>query len=133
MEYEKKCAVWCGAGCTQEAYDRAVREAADLAEIMNEGLDDSAWCPNVWENMGWYYSVNNGDYSISPGTRFSHIIPNWEIDGYWCYYKRGGFKSTRGDTPQEALGKMVEQVLDEVAKLEEIKNIALNMQKKLDS
>lgn len=55
------CSPSCGGGkfCTKEQYDLAVERSNKLAADLGEG-----WEPHVWENLGWHYSVHNGDIKI---------------------------------------------------------------------
>ncbi len=48
----RRCATWCGRGCTEEEYQQAIRSSHALAKRMGKG-----WKPNVWENLGWHYAV----------------------------------------------------------------------------
>ncbi len=48
----KRCAKWCGSGCTEEAYQKATRDAEVLAKQLGDG-----WKPRVWENMGWHFEA----------------------------------------------------------------------------
>jgi hypothetical protein len=56
QEGKKRCSPACGGGCTQAQYERAVSDADKLVKRL--GPD---WCPRVWENLGWHYSVISPD------------------------------------------------------------------------
>lgn len=49
------CAPACGLGCTWLAFKRVTRAAEALARRLGKG-----WEPEVWENLGWHYSVTRG-------------------------------------------------------------------------
>ncbi len=49
---KKRCASWCGHGCTEEQYQKAVRRGAALAKQLGK-----RWKPRVWENLGWHFSA----------------------------------------------------------------------------
>jgi len=49
------CSPLCGGDCKRADYDKAVRESAKLAKRLGPG-----WKPNVWENLGWFWQVENG-------------------------------------------------------------------------
>lgn len=48
----KRCAPWCGHGCTDEQYQKAVRQGDALAKQLGKG-----WKSRVWENMGWHFAA----------------------------------------------------------------------------
>lgn len=74
------CAPRCGAKCKKAAYDRAVKEAGELAAKMGDG-----WEPRVFENMGWHYSVRKGVAEIYARKTTVGIEADWEVKGYCCY------------------------------------------------
>lgn len=45
----RRCAEWCGRGCTKAEHDKAVRIARALVRQLGPG-----WRPRVWENLGWH-------------------------------------------------------------------------------
>lgn len=57
------CSPRCGGGrfCRREWFDMATRKAEELARRMGDG-----WTPDVWENLGWHYSVRKGTARIYP-------------------------------------------------------------------
>lgn len=48
----KKCARWCGRGCTQAEYETAKKAGAALAARLG-----ATWKARVWENLGWHFSA----------------------------------------------------------------------------
>lgn len=65
------CAPTCGHHCLRSDYDKALRLARSTAKKMTEqtGVE---WKPNVWENLGWHWSIQNGHadiYRTSDGFR----------------------------------------------------------------
>lgn len=55
------CSPACGGGCTKSAHDKALADAAALAERLGAG-----WTPHVWENLGWHWDVRKGVATIRP-------------------------------------------------------------------
>ncbi len=53
------CSPACGAGCKKKAYDRAKNSADRLANRLGHG-----WVPEVFENLGWHYSVSKGHATV---------------------------------------------------------------------
>ena len=49
----KYCSPACGAGCTFEDYQSAMKAAKDTVAMMKSGK----WKPRVHENMGWYAGI----------------------------------------------------------------------------
>ncbi len=49
---KKRCASWCGHGCTEQQYQTAVRHGAALAKQLGK-----KWKSRVWENMGWHFAA----------------------------------------------------------------------------
>jgi hypothetical protein len=64
------CSPSCGANCTWVAYQTAVAAAEKLAATMGVG-----WEANVWENLGWFYSVSKGVATIHPNIN-RNLYPN---------------------------------------------------------
>lgn len=56
----------CGLGCTRVAHEDAIKRADDLCVLLGNG-----WEPQVWDNLGWHYCVNNdaAGICISPSHR----------------------------------------------------------------
>lgn len=48
------CAPACGSGCTWDAHQKAVRDAARLAKECGPG-----YTPRVNENLGWHFSATH--------------------------------------------------------------------------
>lgn len=98
---EVYCSPSCGFKCTKRAYDRAVKEAAELAARMGDG-----WEARVWENWGWNYKAVKGLASVSPTmTKGSSIRGDWIVGGYSCYFNtRSKQFIAKADAPEDALG-----------------------------
>lgn len=54
------CAPRCGLRCKWIWYENACASANDLCKALGEG-----WKPRVWENLGWYYTVSRGKFTVS--------------------------------------------------------------------
>lgn len=57
------CSPACGAGCTREAFERAMTLSERLAKECESKLGGT-WKPRVHENLGWHWSV------VQEGTNF---------------------------------------------------------------
>ncbi|KKL25037.1 hypothetical protein LCGC14_2409320 [marine sediment metagenome] len=101
------CAPACGRGCTAREHDLAEAKAEVLARALGPG-----WEPEVWENLGWHYSVQSPckRLSVSPslGSFMAFLGEPGGIGGRW---------SAHGETPQEAIKAVIAVA---VAEYEEI-------------
>lgn len=103
------CSPWCGAKCTKAAFEDSTAKADALCAQMGAG-----WKPRVWENMGWYYSIQKGCVTIrQDGDRYSAWIePRLEAAGrtmvQFIEY---------ADTPEDALGFATQAARTHVARL----------------
>ena len=86
------CSPACGMGCTRADYEAALHDGAALAKQMGPG-----WIPDVWENLGWYYSVTKGVVVIHP-----HIFRG-QLLSYTAYFNSIKQLTAQGGTPEEAL------------------------------
>lgn len=67
---KKKCAKWCGRGCTEEEYLEAKRDARALCKKLGPG-----WRSRVWENMGWHFNAVKGNiHVIQSGDEYSTLM-----------------------------------------------------------
>ena len=55
MSEKKKCAKWCGRGCTEREWKEAVKAGRALAKACGPG-----WKARIHENLGWHYSAQYG-------------------------------------------------------------------------
>ena len=96
---KKKCAKWCGGGCTQAQYDAAIVAAKVLSTSLGYG-----WKPRVWENLGWHYCAvsRNGFVKVHP-------FFDWRVKKVTSYTAfigdivGGGRYTGDGDTPEKAI------------------------------
>jgi hypothetical protein len=58
------CAPACGGGCTKAAFQKATREASQVAKRLGEG-----WAPHLNENLGWYWTVRKGPLQVSASSK----------------------------------------------------------------
>src|SRR5271170_7592802 len=109
------CSPACGARCRQAAYDRAKVESAALAKRLGQG-----WQPVVWENMGWYWSVEKCGLSLRQTYRGSTIIGDYRlISRYTCYFNNDVRQVvTDGRTPESPIEKAIIVARDYVHKLQ---------------
>lgn len=93
----RRCAKWCGRGCTQAEYEAARDAGRALAKSMGRG-----WRVRVWESLGWHYSVvsRSGMWKVhcNNGNSFSAIF------GPGPY---GGLFAENARTPRAAMRKVV--------------------------
>lgn len=54
------CSPGCGGGCLRKDYEFVVAKSKRLAVDLGPG-----WEPNVFENMGWYWTVENKKLHLS--------------------------------------------------------------------
>lgn len=94
----KKCAAWCGRGCTKEEYDQAVHTAKKIVEHLGTG-----WEPHVSENLGWHARAvsSSGVVKVhtSSGGRYLAFFGEPRFPG--------GDWSAHGDTPKGAVSAVV--------------------------
>jgi hypothetical protein len=83
---------------TKAAHDKAVKDAARLAKRMGPG-----WEPEVWENLGWHYSVRKGVCSIHPS------LFRGKLTSYTVYFNTAKQVCLSADTPEDALGFAVQE------------------------
>ncbi len=81
MKPKKRCAKWCGRGCSKTEYDTAMRLAKRIAREL--GPD---WKPVVAHNMGWYPRAASrcGRMNVSPsGSNYVAFLQDgrWVEDG----------------------------------------------------
>jgi len=104
----KRCAKWCGRGCTEAEYQRAVRAGAALAARLGKG-----WKPVVWENLGWHHQA------VSPCGRLK-VHPN-HGKGFTAFLGEadfpGGTWAESGATPKAAVRAVVCDARRDVASI----------------
>jgi hypothetical protein len=73
------CSPACGAGCTKKQYESAKARAEDARLKMR---DPSKWNVKVWENMGWFCSLDHiaGGMSVKIDA----------VGKYWCLFTSSG-------------------------------------------
>lgn len=91
------CSPWCGGGCKRAAYDKAVADAAALAQRMGDG-----WEPVVWENLGWYYRIEKGVAELYPPRHVSGSI------SYSVIFRMAICITASAETPEDAFGFAVQ-------------------------
>lgn len=107
----KRCADWCGRGCTEEEYQEAVNAGEIMAGQLGEG-----WGVKIWENMGWHHSA----VSLSGTLQ----VRQMRGDGYVAFIHGAGDiggqpgLTGRGKTAREAVDATVALTRAEIAKLE---------------
>lgn len=100
------CSPRCGFLCQKAAYDRAVKEGAELAVRMGAG-----WTSRVWENCGWHYEAVKGVASIMPNIHGGKCSGDWTIEGYTADLQSGVVQIIeRAPTPEDALGYALQQL-----------------------
>lgn len=67
---KKRCAKWCGRGCTEEEYQKAKRDAKELCKKLGPG-----WKPHIWENLGWHFHAVKGNIHVMQlGDEYSTLM-----------------------------------------------------------
>jgi len=106
----KRCAKWCGRGCTEQEYQQAVSGGTALARRLGKG-----WKSVVWENLGWHYQA------VSPCRRLK-VHPNGT--GYTAFLGEasspGGTWAEHGRTPESAIRAVVRVAKREVVSIAEL-------------
>lgn len=105
----RKCARWCGAGCTKEQYDQARRRAKALAKRLGPG-----WKTFVYENMGWHYNVVSKCGRIKV---HEHVSEKGYYTAFFGDPGPGGQWYAHGRTPQQALASVVAQAKRDLRKI----------------
>ena len=97
-----------------KSYDRAVKEANKLVELL-----EKSWEPIVWENLGWYFGARvDATWKITPDIRDSSVDGIYDILSWRASFNFSGISHTVYDeTPIKALkklkrsvGKTIEQI-----------------------
>lgn len=95
---KRKCARWCGRGCTEAEYLDAKKKGAALAKKLGKG-----WKPEICENLGWHYRAVDatGFWKVKPTS------PGCPADSRYIAFlgpgKAGGLFSEYGSTPESAV------------------------------
>lgn len=99
---KKKCARWCGRGCTQAEYDAAREAARALAARLGPG-----WKGNVWENLGWHYQAVSRKGFVKVNPVIDGNQRKRPIVAYTCFIGEknfpGGRYAENGKTPEQAI------------------------------
>jgi len=99
------CSPRCGFGCTQKAKDRADQEGVALAARLGPG-----WEPEVWENWGWNYAASKGVAVVRPKVDGNRVSGDWVVVGYSADVNSACRKSASAETPEDALGFVVQDL-----------------------
>ena len=94
---EQYCSPACGAGCTIQEHDRAVRDAHRLARRLGD-----KWTMRVWENLGWHYTA------VSPCGQLE--IYHFGKNRFWADFHGPRQVEATGPTPHAALRKVLSKV-----------------------
>lgn len=103
------CAPFCGRGCKFSWYEKAMRDSERLCKRLGKG-----WTPEVWENLGWHFKAISscGRIKVHCST-YSHPKQNHgkKYTSYIAFFGEvdspGGYWAEHGDTPEEALKKVM--------------------------
>lgn len=117
-----RCAKWCGRGCTEEEYRRAVAGAARLVKRLGPG-----WRARVWENLGWHYCAVSRDgfwklHGHGDGW-FTAFLGECESGGRWAESAR---------SPALAIRKVIGRFAAEVAMLDRLARSLYRMRERMD-
>jgi hypothetical protein len=112
----RRCADWCGRGCTEEEYQKAWKDAVALARDLTVDVT-MVWNPRVWENLGWWYSAVStcGRLEVIPSKTdkgcHAYLRPAGGGGGRWCRY---------GKTPEQAVKNVIAEARREIDHLQAI-------------
>lgn len=95
----RRCAPACGHGCTQEEYERATREAAQLSKVLEQTVGGE-WEPRVWENVGWHWAARQGAWKVHPFEYRGKVRSYTALLGP---SETGGIWAEGGRTPRSAV------------------------------
>lgn len=111
------CSPRCGVGCKAAAYERASREAVELATRLGEG-----WTPVVWEYLGWRYRAERHDVAqvfpiMDRGSRFK--AGEWVVGSYSCILSTSDGTDFTADAanPEDALGFAIQDARTAVSNI----------------
>jgi hypothetical protein len=109
------CSPRCGGRCKRVDYDRAVTDAAALAARMGDG-----WQPKVWENLGWHWQIEKGTAldGHAVGDALLEINPN-RGGGYTAWFQGAKQFIAEGQTPEDALGFLMQDVRTFIRRIED--------------
>lgn len=95
---DRKCAKWCGRGCTVGMYLDAKEKGAALAKKLGKG-----WKPRIFENLGWHYEAvdKSGFWKVHATS------PGCPADSQYIAYLGGLFHGF-GGTPKSAIENTIE-------------------------
>lgn len=122
----KYCSPACGAGCTKKQYEAAKRRGEEARQKMRT---PDAWTVHIWENMGWYSSLECAGMSVKI-----------EASGkYWCLFTSGelngsgeSFWTARATfmyaSPQDAVDAQLQLAKEFVAKCQGAINLVESAQ-----
>lgn len=121
------CSPLCGMGCTHEAFLTAHNRANLLCKRLDRTTKIKGWTKRVWENLGWHYSA------ISPCGRIKlhthHFAANKVHKAFISYTaflgdkdSSGGTWAEHGDTPAEAVKKVIAVAKAQLAKIDAVLN-----------
>ena len=114
MKSTKRCAKWCGRGCTEAEYRKARASGDRLAARLGP-----AWRSRVWENLGWHFSAVSGcgRFKVHPSLKSGHFLAFLGRAG--C---SGGIWTAYGRTPRGAVVAVLKAAMRD---LRPYKNVAL--------
>lgn len=115
------CSPRCGFNCSLASYERAVKEAAQLAARMGKG-----WEPVVWENCGWHWSAVKGVCTITPSYTGSKLGGNYVVTGFNCAFNTEKQFFTDAKEPEDALGFAVQMARASSRKIADDLNLLLD-------
>lgn len=113
------CSPACGFGapfCTWDGFQRATREAADLAARLGPG-----WEPSVWENIGWHYKAR-----VPGEARFEvHGRRHYgqKRTAYMCFLG-GPYASESHGTPEAAIHESMQMAAKDLAAIAALGKLA---------
>jgi hypothetical protein len=109
---KKKCAKWCGAGCTVAQYEKARRLSVHAAVALGAG-----WRPRPFENMGWHGVAVSKCGRIKVHIHTALLGP----PNYTAFFGEkgpGGRWVASSKTPRAAVRKVIAQAKADLARIQ---------------
>jgi hypothetical protein len=103
----RRCARWCGRGCTQAEYEKAKKLSNEITAKLG-----AKWRPHTWENLGWHSG------SVSVCGRLN-VYPSYgAFSAFLGEPGKGGRWVGRGRTPRSAVRNVVAMAVLELRELQ---------------
>lgn len=111
---KRKCAPWCGAGCTETEWQTATSRAETLAAYLGHG-----WKAEVWENLGWHWKVVHvSGVEVYPHQHRGEVVSYWANLNTDKDIMKGRQFHASAKTAHDAVRSVTAQVRAEMRRIE---------------